>query len=155
MLCGSQDERGVWRKNRYMYNYGWVLSLPTHLKLSQHCWSALLQHKTESLKKWSMMYVKYIGGDCRICFLYLKIGVTWACWDHNENEERERERLNTKGWRIWAQAFSDWRRVSRKSVKVGNKGVTKRWDLMSNASQETWWNKDSFFTSNLDQGFIF
>ena len=61
----------------------------------------------------------------------------------------ERERLNTKEWRIWAQAFSDWRRVSRKLVKVGNQGVTRRWDLMSNASQETWWNKDNFFTSNL------
>ena len=63
--------------------------------------------------------------------------------------EREREKLNTKEWRILAQAFSDCRRVSRKLVKVGNKGMTRRWDPMSNASQETWWNKDNVFTLSL------
>ena len=48
---------------------------------------------TKKLRKMILPeYVKYIWGDCRTCFLYLKIGVTWACWNHNENGPWERER---------------------------------------------------------------
>ena len=49
MSCGHQDGRGVWERMDTCTCM--TESLCVHLKLSQHCLSAIPQHKTNSLKK--------------------------------------------------------------------------------------------------------
>ena len=51
MLCSSLDGKGVCEK--MIHIYVWLSPFTIHLKLSQHCYSAILQYKIKSffLKK--------------------------------------------------------------------------------------------------------
>ena len=49
MLCGSLDVSGVWgRMDTYIW---WLSPFNVHLKLSQCCWSAILQYNIKKFKK--------------------------------------------------------------------------------------------------------
>ena len=48
-LCGSLDGRGVWE--RTIHAYVWLSPFTVHLKLPQHCSSAIPQYKIKVLKK--------------------------------------------------------------------------------------------------------
>ena len=47
MSYGSLDGKGVWER---MDVYEWQRPFAVHLKLSQHCQSAILQYKIKSFK---------------------------------------------------------------------------------------------------------
>ena len=81
MLCGSLDERGVWRENGF-HICVWLSPFTAHVKLSQHCLLDILQYKInffffkkkEKAMSLSLGAVKKLTGSNRLLEMLLICG---------------------------------------------------------------------------------
>ena len=64
-LCGRLEGRGVW--GRMDSCIGMAEFFVVHLKISQHCWLAILQYKIKSLKKNKICSL--ISIQIKLCFI--------------------------------------------------------------------------------------